>query len=76
MGHISPEAASGGPIALIEDGDQIVIDVVERRIDLLVSDGELERRRAAFRYTPPPVEGYLARYARDAKSADQGGILE
>ena len=104
VGHISPEAASGGPIALIEDGDHklnrlVAIKVLkeefcndssfvakfkmeaqaaalERRIDLLVSDGELERRRAAFRYTPPPVEGYLARYARDAKSADQGGILE
>jgi dihydroxy-acid dehydratase len=50
--------------------------VVERRIELLVSDEELERRRAAWSYTPPPVDGYLARYARDAKSADQGGILE
>lgn len=76
VGHISPEAASGGPIALIEDGDKIVIDVVERRIELLVSDEELERRRANFQYTPPPVDGYLARYARDAKSADQGGILK
>jgi dihydroxy-acid dehydratase len=76
VGHISPEAASGGPIALIENGDKIVIDVVERRIDLLVSEEELERRRAAWSYTPPPVDGYLARYARDAKSADQGGILK
>ena len=76
VGHISPEAASGGPIALIEDGDRILIDVVERRIELLVSDEELERRRAAWKYTPAPVDGYLARYARDAKSADQGGILE
>ena len=76
VGHVSPEAASGGPIALIEDGDKILIDVVERRIELLVSDEELERRRAAWSYTPPPVDGYLARYARDAKSADQGGILE
>ena len=50
--------------------------MVERRIALLVSEEELERRRAAFRYTPPPVDGYLARYARDARSADQGGILE
>ena len=76
VGHISPEAASGGPIALIEDGDRILIDVVERRLELLVSEEELERRRAAWTYTPAPVEGYLARYARDAKSADQGGILE
>ena len=76
VGHISPEAASGGPIALIEDGDKIVIDVVERSIDLLVSDEELARRREAFHYTPAPVDGYLSRYARDARSADQGGILE
>jgi dihydroxy-acid dehydratase len=75
VGHISPEAASGGPIALIEDGDRILIDVVERRLELLVSDEELERRRAAFKYTPIEVDGYLARYARDAKSADQGGVL-
>ena len=60
----------------VENGDKIVIDVVERRIDLLVSEEELEQRRKAFHYTPAPVEGYLARYARDAKSADQGGILE
>ena len=66
---------SGGPIALVEDGDRILIDVVERRIELLVSDEELERRRAAWRYTPAPVDGYLARYARNAKSADQGGIV-
>ena len=76
VGHISPEAASGGPIALIEDGDKIVIDVVERSIDLLVSDEELARRREAFHYAPAPVDGYLSRYARDARSADQGGILE
>lgn len=60
----------------VENGDKIVIDVVERRIELLVSEEELARRRAAFRYTPVPVEGYLSRYARDARSADQGGILE
>ena len=76
VGHISPEAASGGPIALIEDGDRIEIDVVNKTIELKVSDDELARRRAAFHYEPRPVEGYLRRYARDAKSADQGGILE
>ena len=48
VGHISPEAASGGPIALIEDGDRILIDVVERRIELLVSDEELERRSGRY----------------------------
>ena len=76
VGHVSPEAAAGGPIALIEDGDHIKIDVVAKTIELLVSDEELERRRANWSYTPAPVEGYLKRYAREAKSADQGGILE
>ncbi len=75
VGHISPEAAAGGPIALIEDGDTIEIDVVNKRIELKVSDEELARRRANFHYEPQPVEGYLKRYARDAQSADQGGIL-
>ena len=73
---ISPEAASGGSIALIEDDDKILIDVVERRLELLVSDEKLKHRRAAFQYTPIEVDGYLARYARDAKSADQGGVLK
>lgn len=76
VGHISPEAALGGPIALIEDGDRIVIDVIEKRIELLVSDEELERRRKAFHFTPPVTEGYLARYSREATSADQGGVLK
>ena len=75
VGHISPEAAAGGPIALIEDGDTIEIDVVNKRIELKVSEEELARRRANFHYEPQPVEGYLKRYARDAQSADQGGIL-
>ncbi len=75
VGHISPEAAAGGPIALIEDGDEIEIDVVNKKIELKVSDEELARRRAAFHYEPQPIEGYLKRYARDARSADQGGIL-
>ena len=75
VGHISPEAAAGGPIALIEDGDEIEIDVVNKRIELKVSDEELARRREKFHYEPQPIEGYLKRYARDAKSADQGGIL-
>ncbi len=75
VGHISPEAAAGGPIALIEDGDEIEIDVVNKKIELKVSDEELARRRERFHYEPQPIEGYLKRYARDARSADQGGIL-
>ena len=76
VGHISPEAAAGGPIALIEDGDKITIDVVNRSIHLHVSDEELARRRENWSYTPPKVDGYLKRYAEKARSADQGGILD
>ncbi len=76
VGHISPEAASGGPIALIKDGDRIEIDVINKKIELKVSDEELEKRRMEFHYEPPKVDGYLKRYADQAKSADQGGILE
>ena len=76
VGHVSPEAAAGGPLALVENGDRIRIDVVERRIELLVPDEELERRRLNWTYTPPAVDGYLKRYADKARSADQGGILD
>ncbi len=75
VGHISPEAAAGGPIALIEDGDRIKIDVVNKTIDLLVPEQELARRRAAFVYTAPMHDGILGRYAKTAESADKGGIL-
>lgn len=75
VGHISPEAAEGGPIALIKDGDKIVIDVEKRTLELLVSEEELQRRRASFTYTAPTVKGYLKRYLRDAQSADKGGVL-
>jgi dihydroxy-acid dehydratase len=76
IGHISPEAASGGPIALIEDGDMITVDIPERIITLNVPEDELEARRK--RWSPKPVEatGYLARYAKLVTSADRGAILE
>jgi dihydroxy-acid dehydratase len=76
IGHISPEAISGGPIGLVEDGDRIVINVPERRIDLKVPDEELSRRREAWRPPEPRVKkGYLARYAAMVSSADKGAIL-
>lgn len=76
VGHISPEAAAGGPLALVEDGDAILIDIINRKLELKVSDEILAERRARFTYVPPEVKGYLKRYARDAQSADQGGILK
>ena len=76
VGHISPEAAAGGPIAFVQDGDEIFIDVIDKKIELHVSEKELEIRRRAWNYTPKTLSGCLARYAKLAKSADQGGILE
>jgi dihydroxy-acid dehydratase len=75
VGHISPEAADGGPIGLVEDGDLITIDIEARTLTLHVSDEELARRRA--RWTPPPLRvpaGYLHRYARGVASADEGAV--
>ncbi len=77
VGHVSPEAAEGGPIALVEDGDEIEIDVDSGRLLLHVSDEELERRRALW--SPPQLDipdGYLRLYAKNASSADQGAILQ
>jgi dihydroxy-acid dehydratase len=77
IGHISPEASAGGPIGLVRDGDRIVIDIPERRIDLDVPEEELERRRVALTHPEPKVKGgYLARYAYMVSSADKGAILE
>ena len=77
IGHISPEAAAGGVIALVEEGDRIRIDIPACEIALLVSDEELARRRAAWVCPEPKVKtGYLARYAKLVSSADQGAILQ
>jgi dihydroxy-acid dehydratase len=77
IGHVSPEAASGGPIALVEDGDKISINVPERRLHLEVSDEEMKRRRAKWKPKEPKVtKGYLARYAKLVTSADKGAILK
>jgi dihydroxy-acid dehydratase len=77
VGHISPEAAEGGPIALLENGDIIRIDLRERRIDVLLPDGELERRLMTWQPPEPKVKhGYLARYAKLVTSANTGGILK
>lgn len=76
VGHISPEAAAGGPIALIEDGDEISIDVMAQTIELHVSEEELAQRRAKWSYQPRKVNGYLVRYAKLVTSADQGAVLK
>ena len=77
IGHVSPEAAAGGTIALVEEGDTIAIDINAKTITLEVDDAELERRRAAWVAPEPKVTtGYLARYAKLVSSADKGAILE
>jgi len=76
IGHISPEAMEGGPIALVEPGDLISIDIPNRSLQLLVSDEELEKRRQAWvRPEPKVTSGYLARYAKLVTSANKGAVL-
>jgi dihydroxy-acid dehydratase len=77
IGHVSPEAAEGGPIGLVREGDRIAIDIPGRSINLLVDGAELERRRAAWKPKPPKVtHGYLARYAKQVGSAASGAIFK
>ncbi len=77
IGHISPEAAAAGPLALVQDGDLIAIDIPNYRLSLLVSEEELARRRASLEEFMPRVQaGYLRRYARQVTSASTGAILE
>jgi len=75
IGHVAPEATDGGPIALVADGDRIVIDVPARRVDLVVDEATLERRRQAWKpLSPRYTSGVLAKYARLATGADQGAV--
>ena len=76
VGHICPEAASGGVIALINDGDKIKIDINSRKIELLVSESEIEQRRKTLPPFEPRVKsGYLAKYARNVQDASHGAIV-
>lgn len=77
VGHISPEAAAGGPIALIEDGDEIEIDLPKRTINLLVSDEVLaERKKKLGKFTPKVKTGWLARYSLLVTSANTGAVMK
>ena len=77
IGHVSPEAASGGPIGLVEEGDLISINIPEHTIQLLVDDDTLAQRKAKWVCPDPKIKtGYLARYAKMVSSADKGAILE
>ena len=77
VGHISPEAREGGPIALIKTGDIIEIDIPKRKLNVKLSDKELEERRKVWKCPEPKVKsGYLARYASLVSSAAQGAVLK
>lgn len=77
IGHISPEAMEGGPIALVQEGDRIKVDIPEKRVDLLVDEDELARRKAAWRRPEPKIKtGYLGRYSRLVTSANTGAVLK
>ena len=77
IGHVSPEAAVGGPIALVKEGDRILIDIPNNKLELLVSEEELAARKAAWQPREPKVTtGYLARYAKMVTSGNRGAVLE
>ena len=76
VGHVSPEAPNGGPIALVEDGDPILIDLQNRRLDLLVPEDELTRRQASWvRPAPKADRGLLYEWAMRGGSLSYGGML-
>ena len=76
IGHVSPEAAVGGPIAFVEEGDMIDIDITNHRIELLVSDEELAKRKKNWQPKVPEVKGYLKKYAAMVTSANTGAVLK
>jgi len=77
IGHVAPEAVDGGPIALVADGDRVVIDVGKRSIDLMVDEQELDRRRTVWKLPEPRYRsGALAKYARLVTGADQGAVTQ
>ena len=76
VGHVSPEAAEGGPIAIVEDGDQITVDIPDRSLHLHVSEEDIKARLSRWQKPEPKFKkGYLALYARLAESADKGAII-
>jgi dihydroxy-acid dehydratase len=77
IGHVSPEAAAGGPIGLLKPGDRIRIDIDKRLLEVALSEAELKVRRAAWKPLPPRVTtGWLARYAKFVTSGSQGAVLK
>ena len=75
IGHVSPEAAAGGLIALVRDGDRIDVDIAGRRLELLADEAEIERRRAAWKAPQKELSGYLKRYAKLVTSGSKGAVF-
>ena len=76
IGHISPEAAEGGPIAAVQDGDQIEIDIPGKKLNVLISDEELKKRLSRWKPPKKELKGYLKRYARLVQSANTGATFK
>ena len=76
IGHVSPEAAAGGPIGLLRDGDIVTVDIQGRRLDVALSDAELAQRRAEWRPVRRELTGWLKRYAALVTSGSQGAVLQ
>jgi dihydroxy-acid dehydratase len=76
IGHVSPEAMSNGPIAAVEDGDIIKIDIPQRKVELLVDEDEIKQRLQNIKHPENPLKGWLSRYSKMASSADEGAVLK
>ena len=77
IGHVSPEAMEGGPIAIVEDGDKVAIDIPKKRITLKVPEEEIQTRLSDWRAPKPKIStGYMARYARMVSSGDEGAVVK
>jgi len=76
IGHVSPEAAEGGPIAVVKEDDEILIDIVNRKLELLIPKEEIDKRTKSWVRPPSTIKkGYLTRYSRNVSSADRGAVL-
>ena len=77
IGHISPEAAEGGPIAIVQNGDKILLDIHNRKLELKLSDQEIKKRLTAWKPREPKIKsGWLARYAKVVTSANTGAVVK
>lgn len=76
IGHVSPEAAKGGPIAVLRDGDRILINIPKRKLEILVPERELKRRLKNWKPPRKKIKGYLNRYAQNVSSADKGAVMD